>query len=105
MTSNIWNVSNFPIISSALKPIVLDVKTMTEGIEVVLPSEIYITEGDNLQLFYRGCIRAFNPYVFDVVPACSVGKSFPRYYEFKPTSEHVGNNYTLTLYVSLMTSL
>jgi hypothetical protein len=73
--------------------------TLEKGVEVVLPSEIYITEGSNLQLFYKSCVKAVEPFIFDIVSICSVGKSFPRYFEFRPSSNHVGNTFNLTINV------
>lgn len=71
-------------------------KTMLDGVGVVLPPEIVITQTDRLQLFYRDIITAYNPYQFGVECICSVGKPMPRCFEYVPTAGAVGNTYTLT---------
>ena len=65
-------------------------------VECVLPSQIDVVVGDTLQLFYRACIRSINPYNYDIVALCDVGKNYPRYYQLTPTA--VGTH-TLTLEV------
>lgn len=70
--------------------------TMLDGVGVVLPSEIVITQTDRLQLFYRDIITAYNPYNFAVECICSVGKPMPRCFEYVPTASAVGKTYTLT---------
>lgn len=50
-------------------------------IDINLPDKIYAIVGDTLQLFYRGMIKAVNPYIYDIVVNCSVGKAFPRYFQ------------------------
>lgn len=72
-------------------------KTMIDGVNVVLPSEIVITKTDRLQLFFRDIITAFNPYEFSVECISSVGTPYPRGFEFVPKASNVGNNYSLTV--------
>lgn len=50
-----------------------------DGVEVVLPPEILVTQGDSLQLFYRPMVKAVNPYAFDILAVCKSGKFYPRY--------------------------
>lgn len=50
-----------------------------DGVEVILPPEILVTQGDSLQLFYRPMVKAVNPYAFDILAICSSGKFYPRY--------------------------
>jgi len=72
---------------------------METGIDIIVPDIIEVVEGDNLQIFHHGYIRAVNPYNYDIVVICSVGKNFPRYFEFKPTASHIGNLYPVTFFV------
>lgn len=72
---------------------------LIKGVDITLPDEIIAVEGDTLQIFWRSIIGAFNPYIFDVVAVCFVGKSYPRYFTFTPTTSDVGNTYTLQVLV------
>lgn len=85
--------------------IVERLETVEEGLETVeerltvglsLPPIIYAVEGDNLQIYHRNVIKAVNYKNYSIIVLCDYGKNFPRYYEFKPTSEHVGQTKTLT---------
>lgn len=59
-------------------------------IDVVLPKRIYAVVGDTLQLFFRGMIGAVNPYNYDILVTCEEGKKFPRYFEYVPQPEDIG---------------
>lgn len=59
--------------------------------KVVLPKRINAVVGNQLQLFYRGMIGAVNPYVYDILVQCNRGKQYPRYFDFTPTSDDVGD--------------
>ena len=72
-------------------------RTMLDGVEIVLPSEIVITQTDRLQIFFRDIITAYNPYNFAVECICSVGKPMPRCFELVPTASNVGKSYTLSV--------
>lgn len=67
--------------------------------EIILPDTIHAVVGDTLQLFYRGMIKAKNPYHYNIVINCAIGRNFPRYYElFSPTVGQVGTYpFTVTL--------
>lgn len=67
--------------------------------DAVLPDEIIAVEGDTLQVYYRGLLDTPNPDVYDVISICSVGKSFPRYFELAVTNDMVGNSYPLEIRV------
>lgn len=69
------------------------------AIDIALPKVISAVVGDNMQIFFRSIVSAINPSNYDIYAVCSVGKSYPRYYEFKPTENMVGNQYPLTLFV------
>ena len=69
--------------------------TMLDGVDVVLPSEIVVTQSDRLQLFYRDIITAFDPYQFAVECICSVGNPFPRCFEYKPKAADAGKTFSL----------
>lgn len=71
--------------------------SLINGVDVTLPNEIMAVEGDTLQIFWRSIVGAFNPYIFDIVATCPVGKSYPRYFSFTPSSSNVGNRYTLNV--------
>ena len=62
-----------------------------EEIDISLPDTIHAVVGDTLQLFYRGMVKAVNPYNYNILVNCIKGKQYPRYYEFTPTSEDVGS--------------
>ena len=72
---------------------------LESGIDIELPDEIIAVEDDKLQIFWRSIIHAYNPYIFDIISVCNVGKHYPRYYTFTPTSEDVGNTYSLQVLV------
>lgn len=59
-------------------------------VDVVLPDRIYAVVGDTLQLFFRGMIASVNPYNYDILVTCDRGKKFPRYFEYLPAKEDVG---------------
>jgi hypothetical protein len=59
-------------------------------VDISLPDKIYATVGDRLQLFYRGMIKAPNPYVYDILVSCSKGIQYPRYFEYLPVAGDVG---------------
>ena len=69
-----------------------------QKIDISLPDKIYAVVGDTLQLFYRGIIKAVNPYIYDILVSCSKGKQTPRYYEYTPTDGDIGST-SLTFYV------
>lgn len=60
------------------------------AVDVVLPDHIYAVVGDTLQLFFRGMIAAVNPYNYDILVTCKRGKKFPRYFEYVPTKDDIG---------------
>lgn len=56
------------------------------SIEVNMPSDIYVINNRTSQFFFRGFIKAVNPYNYDIKVRCGIGKKFDRYYEINPTS-------------------
>lgn len=66
-----------------------DVGLLIKGIEIFLPPEIYILKGRMTQLFFRGFIKAADPYIYDIKVQCAVGKTYKRYYEIEHST--VGN--------------
>ena len=64
--------------------------TPSDSVRVVLPDKITCVVGDTLQLFYRGLVEAVNPYNYDIRIRCRRGKAFPRYFEYTPLAEDVG---------------
>ena len=84
-----------------------EVKTYLEGVEVQLPNEIVVTKGDNLQVFYRSCVKCRNIEAFDVTANCKKGSTYygiphPRYFQLDTSSSSIAanNSYTLTITVS-----
>ena len=84
-----------------------DVKTYLEGVEVQLPNEIVVTKGDNLQVFYRSCVKCRNIEVFNVTAYCKKGSTYygmphPRYFQLDTSSSSIAanNSFTLTITVS-----
>ena len=73
--------------------------SLLNGIDMLLPDEIVAVEGDSLQIFWRSIIQAVNPYNFDVIGVCPVGKSYPRYYTYTPIIGDNGKTYTLKIQV------
>lgn len=70
----------------------------SETIDISLPNKIYAIVGDTLQLFFRGIIKAVDPYKYNIVVSCLKGKQYPRYFEYTPTTQDVGQtNFTITI--------
>lgn len=69
-----------------------------DGVTINLPTNIYVSKGDRLQIFWKNVVTAFDPYVFNVFGSCSVGRSYPRYFQLDATSGMVGKTYTMTAY-------
>lgn len=66
------------------------------SVDVILPNKIYAVVGDTLQLFYRGIVKAVDPYNYDIVVTCSKGNAYPRYWQYKPRLSDIGET-TLTI--------
>lgn len=60
------------------------------GLDISLPDKLYAVVGDTLQLFFRGMIKAVNPYNYDILITCAKGKQYPRYFEYTPSAADVG---------------
>jgi hypothetical protein len=71
---------------------------VSEVPEIILPNSINAIVGDTLQLFWKGIIKAVNPYIYDIVVNCSKGAWYPRYFEYTPVSGDVG---TTTLQIKV----
>lgn len=70
----------------------------SEIVDISLPDKIYAIVGDTLQLFFRGIIKAVDPYKYNIVVSCPKGKQYPRYFEYTPTIQDVGQtNFTITV--------
>lgn len=87
------------ITKSKLDPSISFVSEVEAGVDIYLPDEISVVEGDTLQIFWRSIIHAFNPYIFDIQSKCSVGKHYPRYFTYTPNATQVGNTYPLIVQV------
>ena len=66
---------------------------------IVLPNDFTAVVDDELQLFLRGIIEAQNPYDLPYTIICSVGSSYPRYFDYTAVSGDVG---TKTITVSVL---
>ena len=73
------------VIGNGIKQNVDKLLNDEDSVFVNLPEKIYAVVGDKLQLFYRGIIKAIDPYKYDIVVSCSKGNAFPRYFELTPT--------------------
>lgn len=62
---------------------------------IFLPKKYNLVVGDRFEMFYRGVVRAYNPYLYYICIECEKGSYFPRYYTFTPKEEDVGE-YELT---------
>lgn len=70
----------------------------SEIVDISLPDKIYAIVGDTLQLFFRGIIKAVDPYKYNIVVSCLKGKQYPRYFEYTPTIQDVGQtNFAITV--------
>ena len=64
--------------------------------EICLPDLLPVVVGDTLRIYWRSIVKAPDVYAWDVYAKSNVGKSYPRYYLFTPTS---AGNYSVTFYV------
>ena len=87
----------YTIIEDAVKNSVGDVNVNTVTSEVRLAKEYDLVVGDKFQLFYEGVIKGFDVLNEGIVVNCSVGKQYPRYWEFEPSDADAGKTYNLTL--------
>ena len=70
-----------------------------QTVDVHLANSYDLVVGDVFQMFYRGVIRAVNPYNYYIKVVCAKGNSFPRFWQFTPTESDVG---TLALSILVM---
>jgi hypothetical protein len=63
---------------------------VSQSVDISLPDTIYAIVGDKLQLFFRGIIKAINPYNYNILVTCSKGAQYPRYFEYTPVSGNIG---------------
>lgn len=70
----------------------LDIPDLSEEtVDVNLPDVITAVVGDTLQLFFRGMVYAVDPYIYDLLVACTKGNKYPRYFQFTPAAGDVGD--------------
>ena len=72
------------------------ITAQSQDAEVVLAPKYYAVVGDTLQLYYRGIVKAWDPYNYGINVICNRGKNYPRYFEFTPTADDIGT-YNLTV--------
>lgn len=63
---------------------------------IELAKYYYLVINDRFEMFYRGIIKAFNPYSKYVKASCPKGYSYPRYFTYTPKEDEVGS-YPLTI--------
>lgn len=91
-------VTNLFLTEAQIDNIASRIEVGPETIDISLPDKIYAIVGDTLQLFFRGIIKAVDPYKYNIVVSCSKGKQYPRYFEYTPTAQDVGQtNFTITI--------
>ena len=85
-----------PVIHTSLLPKQEgSIASLVSGVNIYIPSTITAVVGDTMQIFWRSIVSARNPYIFDIVALGAVGKSYPRYFSFTPTSDQVGQTYVI----------
>ena len=89
ITNNVFH--NGFIIPGSITPEKLAFVLPGYDVSISLPDTIYAVVGDTLQLFYRGIVKAVNPYNYDILVTCAKGNQYPRYFEFTPTLTDVGS--------------
>ena len=62
-----------------------------------LPEKYNLVVGDTFELFYKGIMLCKNPYNYNILATCSIGKCWGRKFEATPTA---AGTYTLTITVS-----
>jgi hypothetical protein len=62
-----------------------------------LPAKYDLVVGDTFELFYKGVMLCKNPYNYNILVNCSIGKPWSRKFEATPTK---AGNYTLTITIS-----
>ncbi len=62
-----------------------------------LPEKYNLVVGDTFELFYKGVMLCKNPYNYNILVNCSIGKPWSRKFEATPTA---AGNYTLTITIS-----
>jgi hypothetical protein len=62
-----------------------------------LPEKYNLVVGDTFELFYKGIMLCKNPYNYNILATCSIGKCWGRKFEVTPT---VAGTHTLTITVS-----
>ncbi len=91
-------VTNVFLTDEQISNIASRIDIPSETVDISLPDKIYAIVGDTLQLFFRGIIKAVDPYKYNIVVSCSKGKQYPRYFEYTPTTQDVGQtNFTITI--------
>lgn len=56
-----------------------------DTVRLILPQKYDLVVGEPFQLFYRGIVEAVNPYHYDILSVCKIGKNCVRYFEATPT--------------------
>ena len=91
---NIWE--SLRIVQSATTP---SQPSSESNIAIYLPQQLTAVVGDKFQIFFRSIVDVANTQYYDILAVCSKGKSYPRYWEYVPTSEDAGKSVTLKVIV------
>lgn len=68
------------------------------AVDLILPTAYQLVVGDVFELFYKGIIKAKNPYTFHWLLTCQKGKAYSKKYVFTPDTSDIGNhNLTITV--------
>ena len=65
---------------------------------IFLPKKYNLVTNDKFELFYRGIIKAYNPYMYYILCECQKGFYYSRYYTYTPKEGEEGE-YELTIKV------
>ena len=85
--------------SPTINRLLVGTDSFSSNISIVLPSKIYAVDGDTLQIFYKSIICAANPYDYEISVQCTYGTAYPRYWQYKPATAHLGTNTDFTVIV------
>lgn len=64
--------------------------------EIQIPKDIYVVQGNQLMIFYKSIVKAYDNTPYGLRVVCSVGKAYPKYYLLQ--ADTLGD-YTATFYV------
>lgn len=75
-----------------IKESLAEEKIYSSELTLLLPRKIYAVEGDTLQLFFKGMVRAVNPLNYNIKATCVKGRQYHRYWEYTPADNDSREN-------------